>query len=155
MTQAKPYAISKHLVWGAYKRVKANRGAAGVDGQSLAMFERDLKNNLYKIWNRMSSGSYMPPAVRLVEIPKGNTGATRPLGIPTVQVHYTFFQQQFGIGSDYSPLPSTKRPGFPRPQKTTLWQPGDSDFALLFRWQLCSSLGVDGLATAVARGFAY
>ena len=84
MTQAKPYGISKHLVWEAYKRVKANRGAAGVDGQSLAMFEKDLKNNLYKIWNRMSSGSYMPPAVRLVEIPKGNTGATRPLGIPTV-----------------------------------------------------------------------
>ncbi len=79
MTQAKPYNISKHLVWEAYKRVKANRGAAGVDGQSLAMFEKDLKNNLYKIWNRMSSGSYMPPAVRLVEIPKGNTGATRPL----------------------------------------------------------------------------
>jgi RNA-directed DNA polymerase len=84
MTQAKPYAISKHLVWEAYKRVKANRGAAGVDGQSLAMFGKDLKNNLYKIWNRMSSGSYMPPAVRLVEIPKGNTGAMRPLGIPTV-----------------------------------------------------------------------
>lgn len=80
----KPYAISKHLVWEAYQRVKANRGAAGVDGQSLAMFEKDLQSNLYKIWNRMSSGSYFPPAVRLVEIPKGTTGATRPLGIPTV-----------------------------------------------------------------------
>ena len=84
MTKAKPYEISKHVVWDAYKKVKANRGAAGVDGQSLAAFEKDLKNNLYKIWNRMSSGSYFPPPVRLVEIPKGNTGKTRPLGIPTV-----------------------------------------------------------------------
>lgn len=84
MTKAKPYAISKQVVWEAYKKVKANRGAAGVDGQSLVVFEKDLKNNLYKIWNRMSSGSYFPPPVRLVEIPKGTTGATRPLGIPTV-----------------------------------------------------------------------
>ncbi|MBU6173080.1 MAG: group II intron reverse transcriptase/maturase, partial [Planctomycetes bacterium] len=84
MTEAKPYAISKQIVWEAYKRVKANRGAAGVDGQSLADFEKDLKNNLYKLWNRMSSGSYFPPPVKLVEIPKGNTGKTRPLGIPTV-----------------------------------------------------------------------
>jgi RNA-directed DNA polymerase len=80
----KPYVISKHLVLEAYEKVKANRGAAGVDGQTLAMFDKDLKNNLYKIWNRMSSGSYTPPAVRLVEIPKGTTGETRPLGIPTV-----------------------------------------------------------------------
>ena len=84
MTKAKPYAIPKQIVWDAYKKVKANRGAAGVDGQSLADFEKDLKNNLYKLWNRMSSGSYFPPPVRLVEIPKGTTGQTRPLGIPTV-----------------------------------------------------------------------
>lgn len=84
MTKAKPYAIPKQLVWDAYKKVKANRGAAGVDGQSLAVFEKDLKNNLYKLWNRMSSGSYFPPPVRLVKIPKGTTGQTRPLGIPTV-----------------------------------------------------------------------
>ena len=57
MTKAKSYVISKHVVWEAYKRVKANRGAAGVDGQSLAEFEKDLKGNLYKLWNRMSSGS--------------------------------------------------------------------------------------------------
>ena len=81
--EAKPYVIPKQLVWEAYKRVKANRGAAGVDGESLATFEKDLKGNLYKIWNRMSSGSYFPPPVRLVEIPKDN-GSTRPLGIPTV-----------------------------------------------------------------------
>lgn len=83
MPEAKPYVIPKQLVWKAYQRVKANRGAAGIDGETLAAFEKDLKGNLYKIWNRMSSGSYFPPPVRLVEIPKAN-GGTRPLGIPTV-----------------------------------------------------------------------
>jgi len=83
MAQGKSYEISKQVVWEAYKRVKANRGAAGVDHQSLEDFETDLKGNLYKIWNRMSAGSYFPPPVRLVEIPKGQ-GGTRPLGIPTV-----------------------------------------------------------------------
>lgn len=83
MPEAKPYDIPKQLVWKAYQRVKANRGAAGVDGVSLATFEKDLKRNLYKVWNRMSSGSYHPPPVRLVEIPKDN-GGTRPLGIPTI-----------------------------------------------------------------------
>jgi RNA-directed DNA polymerase len=81
--EAKPYNIPKQLVWEAYQRVKANRGAAGVDGETLAAFEKDLMNNLYKVWNRMSSGSYFPPPVRLVEIPKDN-GGMRPLGIPTV-----------------------------------------------------------------------
>src|SRR6478735_1916050 len=83
MAEAKPYAISKQVVWEAYQKVKANHGAAGVDGQSIEAFETDLKNNLYKIWNRMSSGSYFPPPVRLVEIPKAS-GGLRPLGIPTV-----------------------------------------------------------------------
>lgn len=83
MPEAKPFDIPKQLVWDAYQRVKANRGAAGVDGESLAMFEQDLKGSLYKIWNRMSSGSYHPPPVRRVEIPKDN-GGMRPLGIPTV-----------------------------------------------------------------------
>ncbi|MCJ7797816.1 MAG: group II intron reverse transcriptase/maturase [Thermoleophilia bacterium] len=83
MPEAKPYDIPKQLVWEAYQRVKANRGAAGVDGESIAAFEKDLKRNLYKIWNRMSSGSYFPAPVRLVEIPKRN-GGKRPLGIPTV-----------------------------------------------------------------------
>src|SRR6478609_8315151 len=83
MPEAKPYVISKQVVWEAYQKVKANHGAAGVDGQSIEAFESDLKGNLYKIWNRMSSGSYLPPPVRLVEIPKAN-GGVRPLGIPTV-----------------------------------------------------------------------
>jgi group II intron reverse transcriptase/maturase len=83
VSKAKPYVIPKQLVWEAYQRVKANRGAAGVDGESLTVFEEDLKGDLYKVWNRMSSGSYFPPPVRLVEIPK-DTGGKRPLGIPTV-----------------------------------------------------------------------
>lgn len=83
MNKAKPFCISKWKVWEGYKRVKANQGAAGVDGQSIAEFEEDLKDNLFKIWNRMSSGSYFPPPVRRVDIPKDN-GGKRPLGIPTV-----------------------------------------------------------------------
>ena len=82
-TTAKPYDIPKRLVWQAYKRVKRNHGAAGVDRESLAMFDQKLASNLYKIWNRMSSGSYFPPPVRLVEIAKDD-GGIRPLGIPTV-----------------------------------------------------------------------
>jgi RNA-directed DNA polymerase len=83
VNKAKPFCISKWEVWEAYKLVKANKGAAGVDGQSIAEFEEDVKDNLFKIWNRMSSGSYFPPPVRRVDIPKDN-GRTRPLGIPTV-----------------------------------------------------------------------
>jgi retron-type reverse transcriptase len=81
--KAKPFKIPKREVWEAYKRVKANQGAAGVDGQSIAEFEANLSGNLYKLWNRLSSGSYFPPPVRRVDIPKAN-GGTRPLGIPTV-----------------------------------------------------------------------
>jgi len=80
---AKSFPISKRQVWEAYKRVKANRGAAGVDGQTIEQFEEDASSNLYKLWNRMASGSYMPSAVRRVEIPKAD-GGMRPLGIPTV-----------------------------------------------------------------------
>ncbi|MBB6582866.1 group II intron reverse transcriptase/maturase [Ralstonia solanacearum] len=83
MSQLKPFGISKRSVWEAYKKVKANRGAAGIDGQSIEEFEQNLVGNLYKLWNRLASGSYMPPPVRRVEIPKA-TGGTRPLGIPTV-----------------------------------------------------------------------
>jgi RNA-directed DNA polymerase len=83
MSEAKPFVISRWEVWEAYKRVKANKGAAGVDEQTMAEFERDLKGNLYKIWNRMSSGSYFPSPVRTVKIPKAN-GGERKLGVPTV-----------------------------------------------------------------------
>ena len=82
-SSGKPFEISKWEVWEAYERVKVNKGAPGVDGCSIEEFEADLKNNLYKIWNRMSSGSYFPPPVRAVEIPK-SSGGTRILGVPTV-----------------------------------------------------------------------
>ncbi len=83
MNQTKSFSISKRQVWDAYKRVKANRGGAGVDGQSIEEFDKDMKNNLYKLWNRLSSGSYMPPPVKRVEIPKAD-GGIRPLGVPTI-----------------------------------------------------------------------
>lgn len=83
LDKAKPFCIPKRSIWDAYKRVKANLGAAGVDEQSIKQFEEDLKGNLYKLWNRMSSGSYFPPPVKRVEIAKRDGGA-RPLGIPTV-----------------------------------------------------------------------
>ncbi len=79
----KPFAISKRLVWEAWRRVKANRGAEGVDEESIQAYEENLAGNLYKLWNRMSSGSYMPPPVRAVEIPK-KKGGSRMLGVPTV-----------------------------------------------------------------------
>ncbi len=82
--EGKPFQIPERLVWEAYKSVKRNKGAAGVDGQSIEDFESDLRNNLYKIWNRMSSGTYFPPPVRAVEIPKPHGGGTRILGVPTV-----------------------------------------------------------------------
>ncbi len=82
-TEGKPFDISKREVWEAYETVKANKGAPGVDGTSIEDFEKDLKGNLYKIWNRMSSGSYFPPPVRAVEIPKAG-GGVRILGVPTV-----------------------------------------------------------------------
>lgn len=80
---ARSYDISKQAVWQAYQRVKANKGAAGIDGQTIEDFEQNLKGNLYRIWNRLTSGSYLPPAVKAVTIPK-RTGGTRVLGIPTL-----------------------------------------------------------------------
>ena len=80
---AKPFEISKKLVWQAYLEVKSNGGAAGVDKQSIEAFEQNLKNNLYRLWNRLSSGSYFPPAVKAVSIRK-KSGGIRTLGVPTV-----------------------------------------------------------------------
>jgi group II intron reverse transcriptase/maturase len=83
-SSGKPFDISKKEVWNAWLKVKRNQGAPGVDEQSLVAFEADLKNALYKIWNRMSSGSYFPPPVKAVEIPKEHGAGTRMLGVPTV-----------------------------------------------------------------------
>lgn len=83
MDKTRSYEISKHVVMEAFQKVKANKGAAGIDDESLEAFEASLKNNLYKIWNRMSSGSYFPPPVKAVEIPK-KSGGKRMLGVPSV-----------------------------------------------------------------------
>jgi RNA-directed DNA polymerase len=80
---AKPFDISKREVWDAWEKVRGNKGASGVDGVSVEAFEKDLKNNLYKVWNRMSSGTCFPPDVKAVPIPK-SAGGTRVLGVPTV-----------------------------------------------------------------------
>jgi retron-type reverse transcriptase len=93
MAEGKPFLISKWAVHEAWMKVRANRGAAGVDGVSIEEFERKEKNNLYKLWNRMSSGSYFPPAVKRVMIPKAD-GKERPLGIPTVADRVA----QIGVG---------------------------------------------------------
>jgi len=82
-SQVKPFVIDKWVVWEAYQRVKANQGAAGVDGCTIERYEQDLKNNLFKLWNRLSSGSYFPPPVKAVAIPKSG-GGSRVLGVPTV-----------------------------------------------------------------------
>ena len=79
----KPFDISKSEVWDAWVKVRGNKGSSGVDGVSIEAFEADLRNNLYKVWNRMSSGTYFPPDVKAVPIPKSG-GGTRVLGVPTV-----------------------------------------------------------------------
>jgi len=125
--KAKPFEIPKREIWEAFKKVKANQGAAGVDGQSVADFEADLSDNLYKLWNRMSSGSYMPPPVRRIDIPKGDSKAeTRPLGIPTVAdriaqevvkrylepvLEPIFHGDSYGYGRDGRRLTQSGRPG--------------------------------------------
>ncbi len=83
MNKVKSYKIPKQLIMQAYLKVKANKGAAGIDEETIDEFERELKNNLYKIWNRMSSGSYFPPAIKGIDIPK-KSGGKRTLGIPTI-----------------------------------------------------------------------
>ncbi len=79
----KPFNIPKALIWEAFKKVKENCGAAGIDHESIEQFEHDLKGNLYKLWNRLCSGSYFPSPVKGVPIPK-KSGGVRMLGIPTV-----------------------------------------------------------------------
>jgi RNA-directed DNA polymerase len=98
-SQGKPFEISKWEVWEAFWQVKENQGAAGVDGVSIAEFEVDLRNNLYRIWNRMSSGTWFPPAVRAVEIPKPHGGGIRTLGIPCVadRVAQTVVARHLGV----------------------------------------------------------
>src|SRR5258706_15635382 len=99
----KPFFIDKKLVYEAYKAVKSNRGAAGVDGQTIEAFDEDLKGNLFKIWNRMSSGSYFPPPVLAVSIPK-KSGGQRILGVPTVSDRIAQMVVKQLIEPDLDPL---------------------------------------------------
>src|SRR4029453_271370 len=118
MSEAKPYCISKREVWEAYKKVKANQGAAGVDAQSITDFEKRLKDNLYKIWNRMSSGSYFPPPVRTVKIPKAG-GGERKLGIPTVSDRIAQMVVKTRLEPEVGPLFHPDSYGY-RPGKSAL-----------------------------------
>ena len=117
-SHAKPFNISKWVVWEAYTRVKANHGAAGVDAESIEMFEQDLKNNLYKIWNRMSSGTYFPPPVRSVGIPKKD-GSERRLGIPTVADRIAQTVVKMYLEPDVEPQFHPDSYGY-RPQKSAI-----------------------------------
>ena len=107
--EAKPFVISKRVVWEAWESVKANQGAAGVDEQSIQAFEADLKGNLYKLWNRLSSGSYMPPPVRAVEIPK-QQGRVRVLGVPTVADRVAQTVVEAVLGAEGGARASTRIP---------------------------------------------
>ncbi|MFF1646682.1 group II intron reverse transcriptase/maturase [Streptomyces sp. NPDC058240] len=115
----KPFDISKWEVMEAFRDVKKNQGASGVDGQSIDEFEKDLRGNLYKLWNRMSSGTYFPPPVRAVEIPKQHGSGTRMLGIPTVadRVAQTVVARHLGIRVD--PIFHEDSYGY-RPRKSAL-----------------------------------
>jgi RNA-directed DNA polymerase len=117
-TTDKPFTIKKRRVYEAYKAVKSNKGAAGVDGQTIEQFEADLKGNLYKIWNRMSSGTYFPPPVRAVSIPK-KSGGERILGVPTVSDRIAQMVVKQLIEPDLDPIFLPDSYGY-RPRKSAL-----------------------------------
>ena len=117
-TTNKPFLIEKWRVYEAYEAVKSNQGAAGVDGQTIEAFEADLKGNLYKIWNRMSSGTYFPPPVRAVAIPK-KTGGERILGVPTVSDRIAQMVVKQLIEPDLDPIFLSDSYGY-RPNKSAL-----------------------------------
>jgi len=114
----KPFSIDKRLVYEAYKAVKSNRGAAGVDEQTIEQFDADLSGNLYRIWNRMSSGSYFPPPVRAVSIPK-KSGGERILGVPTVADRVAQMVVKSVIESILDPIFLADSYGY-RPNKSAL-----------------------------------
>src|SRR5208337_686681 len=117
-TTDKPFMIEKRRVYEAYKAVKSNKGAAGVDGQTIEQFEADLKGNLYKIWNKMSSGTYFPPPVRAVSIPK-KSGGERILGVPTVSDRIAQMVVKQLIEPDLDPIFLPDSYGY-RPRKSAL-----------------------------------
>jgi RNA-directed DNA polymerase len=117
-TADKPFRITKKQVYEAYKAVKSNGGAPGVDKQTIEQFEADLQNNLYKLWNRMSSGSYFPPPVRAVSIPK-KSGGQRILGVPTVADRVAQMVVKQHIEPDLDPVFRADSYGY-RPGKSAL-----------------------------------
>ncbi len=117
-TTGKPFLIEKARVYEAYKAVKSNRGAAGVDGRTIEQFDANLKGNLYRIWNRMSSGSYFPPPVKAVSIPK-KSGGERILGVPTVGDRTAQMVVKQLIEPDLEPIFLTDSYGY-RPEKSAL-----------------------------------
>jgi RNA-directed DNA polymerase len=120
LEKTKSFEISKKVVYEAYLRVKANKGAAGGDGESIEDFERNLKKNLYKIWNRMSSGTYFPPPVRRVEIPKNDgKGGVRKLGVPTVSDRIAQMVVKLYLEPDVEPCFHDDSYGY-RPRKSAL-----------------------------------
>lgn len=118
-SSGKSFDISKQEVWEAYRQVKANQGAPGVDEVTLEAFETDLKNNLYKIWNRMSSGSYFPPPVRAVEIPKPHGSGTRMLGVPAVSDRIAQTVAARRLGAKVEPIFHPDSYGY-RPRRSAL-----------------------------------
>jgi RNA-directed DNA polymerase len=118
MNPSKTFSISKHSVLAAFKAVKANGGSAGIDHQSIEGFERNLKDNLYKIWNRMSSGSYFPPPVKAVPIPK-KSGGERVLGIPTVSDRVAQIVVKLHFEPNVEPIFLTDSYGY-RPGKSAI-----------------------------------
>jgi hypothetical protein len=148
MNEAKPFLISKKEVWEAYQRVKSNQGSAGIDGQTIEDFEKRLKKNLYKIWNRMSSGSYFPPPVRTVKIPK-KSGGERSLGIPTDIANCTGPQFAFGLGEDPASLSSASRPTPGSTQEAAIGGCRHTDFARTEIWKHKRCARVDGLGRSV------
>jgi hypothetical protein len=114
---AKAFDIPKKLVWDAYLDVKKSGGGPGIDGQRMEDFERDLKNNLYKIWNRLSSGSYFPPPVLRVEIPKAD-GGVRALGIPMIHAYCISLPGRLGIAVAAQP----RRTRYASSHSITDWQ---------------------------------
>ena len=119
ITTNKPFHIDKKRVYDAYKAVRSNRGASGVDGQTLEQFEANLKGNLYKLWNRMSSGSYLPQPVRAVAIPKKSGDGERILGVPTVGDRIAQMVVKQLIEPDLDPIFLPDSYGY-RPRKSAL-----------------------------------
>ena len=128
--QDKPFDISKWVVWEAFQRVKANKGAAGVDEQSIAEFEQDRDKNLYRIWNRLSSGSYFPPPVKAVEIPKAAATGVRVLGVPTVADRVAQTVARMYLEPKVEPIFHPDSYGY-RPRKSALDAVGVVSAALL------------------------